>query len=69
MTEKKYPKGKIRPDDEGELDIEVAIDKKSNRILINFNKPVHWIGLDAGAAKVLADTLKEKIKDLTKSLQ
>ncbi len=49
------PLGQVAPHDEGELRFGIASD--SGRVLINFGKPVHSLGLDASQAEMLAETL------------
>jgi len=56
----KFPQGKLNEDDEGELQIGVAKDAEG-KIIINFGKPVAWIGLDAQSALGFAKTIIKKL--------
>ena len=40
----RFPKGKIRDDDDGELAIAITV--ADNKLIIDFGKEVRWIGLD-----------------------
>lgn len=43
MGEHKYPRGKFNADDEGA--VKLAVTTEDNTVIINFEKPVHWIGM------------------------
>lgn len=59
-----YPKGKLNNDDQGLLQTGIAYDEETNRIIINFFKPVHWIGLDSDSAFNLLISLAEKLSKM-----
>lgn len=59
-----YPKGKLNPSDEGALAFAIAVDPKKKLMIINFNKPVTWLGLYLPDAKNLHEKMGEKIKEL-----
>jgi hypothetical protein len=50
-----FPKGKIDPTDEGQL--QFAISNDGEKILIHFGKPVAWMGLDPSDARSIAEIL------------
>lgn len=50
-----YPRGKLRDDDEGEL--QIAIATQDNTIIVDFGKNVKWIGLDKFTALNMAKLL------------
>ena len=50
-----YPGGQITKDDEGEIRFGIAT--KDGKVLIDFGKPVHWVGMDPDQAIELAQTL------------
>lgn len=52
-----FPEGKLNLDDEGEIIFGVARDPASGKIIINFNKPVAWIGMSVNQAIDLANCL------------
>lgn len=54
----RYPLGHVSPDDEGELRFGIAV--QSGRVLIDFGKPVHSLGLDADQAEGLALVLQRR---------
>lgn len=58
----KFPDGKIHEDDEGEITLGVAFDPKSNCVIVNFGKPISWIGLPPIAAIKFANMILDKAK-------
>lgn len=54
----KFPDGKINKYDEGELRIGIAI--KDSNVIIEFGKPVKWIGLPGDEAIALGKLLIKK---------
>lgn len=57
-----YPRGKFCEDDEGELTMGIGIQDKT--IIIDFGKPVKWLGLAKQDAVNLANSLLEKANQL-----
>lgn len=60
----KFPRGKISDDDEGQLKYGVATDRENNVIILEFGKPLAWLGLDKSAAIQLANVLLTKATEL-----
>lgn len=58
----KFPKGKLREDDEGELKFAIGIHEE--KVVIDFGTPVHWIGLDKNDAIALGQLLINKGESL-----
>lgn len=52
---KKFTDGKLNPQDEGE--IKIAFGEENGRVVINFGKPVAWIGFTPEQAMELAAAL------------
>lgn len=52
-----FPKGKLNEDDEGGLRFAVGSDIKTKKVLLDFGKPIAWIGLDPSDARRLAQLL------------
>lgn len=50
-----FPMGKLNNDDEGE--IRIGITKSNGKVIIDFGKPVHWIGFSPEQAKQVAESL------------
>lgn len=50
-----YPDGKLNEDDEGACAIAVFTDK--GRVVMSFEKSVHWIGMNVESAEALVRTL------------
>lgn len=71
----KFPKGKLNKNDEGQIKIAIGIDETKEgdkTIVMNFGKPIAWIGFTAKDAYNLAqifEKLADKIESetLTKS--
>lgn len=57
-----FPAGKLDKTDEGELNISVYVLK--DRIIMQFGKPIKWLGLDKPSAIAFVDILKKKIGEL-----
>lgn len=51
-----YPRGKIRPDDLGEINVRVGYDG-NGCVAINFGTPVAWLAMPAEDARLLAASL------------
>lgn len=51
-----FPRGKLNPDDEGELVFQVGHDLKGN-VIIDFGKPVTWFAFPHDMAVALAELL------------
>jgi hypothetical protein len=56
----KYPEGRYGEHDEGEIKFAVAADAKNQKVLIDFGKPVHSLGLTPEQAVELAELLHAK---------
>lgn len=57
-----FPRGKFCDEDEGGLRMAMAIRDKT--IIVNFGKPVAWIGLDLESAEAFREALDASIKKL-----
>jgi len=58
----KFPEGKFNEHDEGE--IAIAVYPKKGNIIIDFNSPVHWIGMPPEQAVQLAETILKHVKKM-----
>ncbi len=63
-AKREYSKGRLGPHDQGEVAMAIAADKAHNRIIIDFGKPVVWMGLTTEQANGLINLLKERILEL-----
>lgn len=65
----KFPNGKIRLDDKGELMIAIGIskDKGEKIVFMDFGVPVTWIGLNPKHAERIGNALLEHAKALRKA--
>ena len=59
-----FPDGKIREDDDGELAIAIAANKKDGIVIMYFGKPTTWIGLKPTDVYAIAYLLVEKAKEI-----
>ena len=57
-----YPRGKFSEDDEGALEVSLGIQDKT--VILDFGKPVKWLGLAKQDAVNLANSLLEKANQL-----
>jgi hypothetical protein len=46
----KYPEGKLTESDDGELEFKIAVFEE--RVIMDWGKPVQWIGLSPAGARV-----------------
>ena len=60
----RYPHGKLNTDDRGSLALAMAVDKAKGVIIIDFGKPVDWIGLRLEDAELIRDMLTAKMLEL-----
>lgn len=61
----KFPEGKISERDEGE--IAFAVGAEDGKIVLNFGKPVAWIGFTPEQAMEIARTIRNKAKRMIRS--
>jgi hypothetical protein len=52
VISERYPRGKLRDDDEGALDITIGL--RDNTVIIDFGKDVKWIGMSRPQAQEFA---------------
>lgn len=52
-----FPQGVLEADDQGELRMAVAYDRRAGIVRVEFGKPVAWLGLPPNEAVALAETL------------
>ena len=60
----KFPLGKTRPDDKGELKAAVAASKTDDVVFINFGKEISWLAMDSQGAMDFAGMLMVKAKEI-----
>lgn len=58
-----FPQGKITEEDEGELQIALAV--RDNTLIIDFGKPITWLGLGKAEVIALAHLLAKRAEELT----
>ena len=51
----KYPQGKLTESDKGELEFSIAVHE--GRVVLNWGKPVLWIGVPPAQARAIAASL------------
>lgn len=61
----KYPEGKLRDRDEGE--IAFAVGAEQGKVVLNFGKPVAWIGFTPEQAMEIARLIRNKAKRMLRS--
>ena len=55
-----FPEGKLNANDEGE--IQIAVGHSDGNVVIDFGKPVAWIGVGPDQADQLADVIRTHAK-------
>jgi hypothetical protein len=58
----RYPRGKLNDHDEGQLRIGITV--KDKTVIVDFFKPVVWVGLDKATALALAETIKKRAEEI-----
>lgn len=56
-----FPQGKLNDDDEGEL--RMAIITKEKTVIIDFGKPVHWLGMSRDEARAFGELIIQKANE------
>jgi hypothetical protein len=59
-----FPRGKIHPDDAGEIKIAIAADRKTHTVIMDFGGQVTWLGLPPEVALKMGTMLIAKAKEL-----
>lgn len=62
--EKFYPRGQIRVDDDGELQMRFAV--KDGTLIVDFGKPVVWLGFGRADVEGLIMMLQGKLAEMRK---
>ena len=60
----KFPHGKINNNDEGEIQFSLAVDHEAQTVLLDFGKPVLWLGLPRKEAIELGTLLIKSAQEL-----
>jgi hypothetical protein len=63
----KYPEGKLTENDEGELDFKIGV--REGRVIMNWGKPVQWIGLRPVDARAMAASLIKNAEEAEQQLK
>lgn len=63
---REYPEGRMGADDDGSVAFAVAADPVKGVVIINFNKPVAWLGMPPEQAMQLAQLLMNHAKKIAK---
>ena len=56
----KFPQGKLKNDDEGELKMAVGIHPETGKVIVDFGKPVAWLGMEGRDALLLASFIRQR---------
>lgn len=57
---RRFPEGTLNDNDEGEIRVAIAADRAQQKVIIDFGKPVAWIGFTAEQATELGEMLIQK---------
>ena len=60
-----FPHGKLNEDDEGALNVGISVDTVSQTLILQFGKPISWLGLDKATTLRLVDLLISRAEELT----
>jgi uncharacterized protein len=59
-----FTHGQLQSNDEGELKVEVAVNKEAEVVTFDFGKPVAWLAIPKGPAMALAAMIESKASQL-----
>ena len=59
-----FPRGKIDRLDEGQIKFAIAADTTTKTVLVNFGKPVVWLGMTADEAIDVAQSIINKALEI-----
>ena len=62
---REYPQGRLSAEDDGETPVGIAADAEHKRVLINYFKPIVWIGLDFEAGLEFLKGLAAKLSEIS----
>ena len=60
----RFPDGKIRKDDNGEIEIRIGTDAKKEIVILDFGAQVSWLGFKPEQAVGLASGIIQKAREL-----
>ena len=63
--DRKYPKGRISGDDDGQLTYGIAVDKENNVVVLNYFRPIVWTGMDFEACIKKIMALSKALSELS----
>lgn len=66
QAKRQYPHGRVSADDDGELAFRIAADAEKQIVIVDFGKPVDWIGFPPQQAIELAQMLIRKARDISR---
>lgn len=65
-AQRQWPNGRINSDDDGELAFAIGPGDKAETIVVNFGKPVEWVGMPPDQAIQLAQLLIKHARAISK---
>lgn len=65
----KFPEGKLTETDEGEIMMAVTSDVENRKVILNFGKPVVWVGYNAEQAIEFGALMIEHGKRIRRAIQ
>ncbi len=57
-----YPRGKLTQDDEGQLQVRIGI--RDATVIMDFGKPIQWLGMAPNNARDLAALLVQRADEI-----
>ncbi|MCB1281879.1 MAG: hypothetical protein KDB18_10190 [Salinibacterium sp.] len=64
MVRREWPEGRIGPDDDGATEVAITHDQLHSRVIVRFQQPTSWIGLDRESCSQLIATLIKHMEQL-----
>jgi hypothetical protein len=63
-AKRNYSQGRIGANDDGDLAMAITADRAKNIVIIDFGKPVTWMGLPPEQVNGLVNLLMQKLREL-----
>ena len=59
-----YPRGQLHDGDDGATLMAVGVDEANGIIIVDFGKPLIWVGLPPAEARAFAETLMQRADEI-----
>jgi len=64
-AKREYSQGRLNANDDGDLAVVISTDYQNKRIVLDFGKPVTWLGMNADDAMSLAQQIFDRAHQIS----